>query len=156
MFLAAAILVAVAAGPTYKCKDAQGVWSESACTGAAAPPPPSDVAKYGSDKSKWVWKGRSGEAAAQACVEDWRPIMKDPESAQLGPERNGLIMESANDRHIVVPGRARNGFGGLGVHWFVCRVNLDGSVVTGSSGDLTSKSKWIEDLSLDFAYPRNR
>lgn len=156
MDFAAIVMLVASMGPTYKCKDAAGNWSEAACVGAAAPPPPSDFAKYGSDKSKWLWSGPSGREAAQACVDDWRRLMKDPESAQLGPDQDGLIMESVNDRHVVVPGRARNGFGALGVHWFVCRINLDGTVEKGSSSDMIDRSKEIEDLSLDWVYPRKR
>lgn len=155
MILQGFLLAVAVMGPTYKCKDASGHWSEAACTGSAAPPPPSEYAKFGNDKTKWIWHPGADQITASACVDDWRPLMKDPDSAQLGPEGTAVVMESAKESHIVIPGRARNSFGALGVHWFVCRLNPDGTVQHGSAQSLTDKSKFIEDLSLDFAYPRN-
>jgi len=70
-FAAAMILAALCAAPAsaadYKCKDADGNWSEAACTGSAAPPP-----KVALGSIDWIrWKPAIGmkQADVQALID---------------------------------------------------------------------------------------
>lgn len=153
MVLLHALLLAMTPAPTYKCKDASGNWTEAACIGTAAPPEPSDYAKFGNDRSRWINRGPASRTLAQTCLEDWRPLLKDPASGQLVDGIDGRLMEGKAGKHIIVEGRARNGFGALGVQWFVCEIGVDGAVVADSSRRLAAKAEQLEKWGIWFAYP---
>lgn len=68
------------------------------------------------------------EAAYEACLDDARSQLRDPESAQFEVENDPEVMEN-NDGETVYTFegivRARNGFGGMNSNHMMCFANWD-------------------------------
>lgn len=158
------LLVANAANAAiYRCDDpvtAERVFQDTPCPEGKIerkfdedPRVDSPRKKYGAALDQWVVAGVPERSSMDACVEEWRPLLKDPGSASITPGKfPGVIVEGAKDRHIIVEGRAKNGFGALGAQYFVCSINLDGTVVEGSGSRLTSRAEGIEKYGIKVEY----
>jgi len=144
----------------YKCTDANGAveYRQSPCSGKKSDilevdgQSPSEKANI----AKRIWKiaGQGNMAAANACLDAWRPNLKDPDSGRIVDA--GIIVASPDRKVIISEGRARNGFGGLGVQYFLCDLDQSGSVIGDPHRDLWSKADEIEKypgFGLGFAFP---
>lgn len=161
-----ALLLCVAApcsAGIYRCDDpvtAERIFQDAPCPDGKIerkydddPRVESPKKRYGDRLDQWVVAGVPSSESMAACVEEWRPLLKDPDSASISPGKfPGVIVEGAKDRHVIVEGRAKNGFGGLGVQYFVCSINLDGSIVEGSGPRLMHRANGIEKYGLKVEY----
>jgi len=146
----------------YKCTNADGgvEYRQSPCTGKK-----SDVLevdgqsprdKADSAKRVWTVSGQGTIVIADACLEAWRPRLKDPDSGRIVDA--GIIVASPNRKVIVAEGRARNGFGGMGVQYFLCDLDKADAIIGNGDPhhDLWSKADDIEkypNIGLSFAFP---
>ncbi|MFT3800804.1 MAG: hypothetical protein QM766_06235 [Burkholderiaceae bacterium] len=68
-----------------------------------------------------------------ACIDQWRPILKDPQSAYpVGSRIDEVTNLEKRDtppwKEIVVDGRAKNSFGGYIPATFGCGLSADGQI----------------------------
>lgn len=73
-------------------------------------------------------EGMKREAAYEACLNDARSQLRDPESAQFEVENDPGVMENkAGETVYTFEGivRARNGFGGMNSNHMMCFANWD-------------------------------
>jgi hypothetical protein len=149
----------VAADTVYKCARADGSTEFSAkpCSSDAKPITVDSLSPYEKrQQAERVWRveGIADRATAQACLDVyWRPLLKDPDSGKL-IDGETITVASADRRLLVAEGRARNGFGGMNVQYFVCELDKQNAVYPADvHGDLHHIATSIEKYGIGFALP---
>lgn len=144
MSIAAVVLIAVLApGPVYKCKDSAGAisFSDRPCTSGAelvkTTQLPSDrrTAAVAEDP-KWCDEGPAPDALVAACLDAWRPSLRDPRGAYA--EGGRLTRNKKNgDLDVFVNGYAKNGFGGTNAIEMQCKRTAENEI------DAAGTESWV-------------
>lgn len=148
----------------YKCQQPNGTveFSQSPCGKNAEVKAIDSRSQYErDDDAKKVWKiaGAPTASQANACVDAWRRSLKDPDSGRLQSDSSpGIYVTTGKRKVSVSEGRARNGFGGFNVQYFLCDVTGSGEIIGDGNpyGDLRSKAEEIEkypSLGMSLAFP---
>jgi hypothetical protein len=108
-----------------------------------------------------VWKvlAKGTPTVAERCVDAWRPTLKDPDSGRLADQNDGgVVIMSPTRKVLIAEGRARNGFGGMNVQYFLCDLDDDAKIIGNGNpyGDLREKADDIREypgVGLSIAFP---
>lgn len=132
------LALAMAAAPTYKCKDAAGAvtFSDRPCGGNA------EVVKIRRDVSRsaeqeWCDQGPAPAELVARCVDAWRPAMRDPRGAYAD---GGVLVRGKNSpaRAVIVDGYAKNGYGGTNAVTMWC------GLASGDALDSEKTGEWVK------------
>lgn len=153
--------IGLAAQKVYKCVDESGTvaFSQSPCSAnAKVETVDGRSPREKASDSKKIWKlaGRANIQSARQCLQAWRPRLKDPDSGRLASDNSpGILVRSPLRTVVVSEGRARNGFGGMSVQYFVCDIDANGDVIGDGNpfGDLSTKAESVEEYGLQIAFP---
>lgn len=159
--LAMVVCASALATEVYKCKKADGTteYSSHPCAGNAEKIVMDGRSPYErkTDAEKiWSVTGIPTAGQSHKCIEAWRPTLKDPDSGRIASDdKPGILITGGPRRVLITEGRARNGFGGMGVQYFVCEVDQAGGIIGDGNPhqDLRSKAEDIEKYSLAIAFP---
>lgn len=157
---AIATTVATADTPIYKCReDGETIYSATPCRDAqqaavgrldGRPEIRSARRPPAAGKARTVLTDAPSADTQAACLEAYRPLLRDPHSAyavggRLEQVRDPQRPEVSEWREIVVDGRATNSFGGFVPQSFVCALTAEGDLAQ----DLTATYRHLFSLGID-------
>ncbi|MDC8011687.1 DUF4124 domain-containing protein [Tahibacter soli] len=134
------VLSVIAQGPAYKCKDAAGAisFSDRPCPSGAdlvkKTALPSDggrgsASSVTGDDPRWCDEGVAPADLVNACLDAWRPSLRDPRGAYA--EGGRLTRNQKNgDLDVFVNGYAKNGFGGTNALEMQCKRTPENALET--------------------------